>query len=270
MKKLRLTVVTLFVLYCLTIVFVYVFQKQLIFQGKSLPIDYHFSFSLPHEEINLTAKDSTKINAVYIKTSEKPKGVVLYFHGNADNLQRWANYHKDFTQRGYDFFAIDYRSYGKTKGRPDNFNIYQDAQLAYDFIRKRYVPQDIIIYGRSLGTGIATRLATHEIAQMLILETPYNDLHSVISTRFIPLYLPFSLKYPLENVHSLPQVQMPVAIFHGTKDEVIAYNLAEKLRPILTEKDTFITIPNGGHNNLTDFAEFQEMLDTLFGKRDVY
>ena len=250
----------------LSIIVAYVFQRQLIFQGKSLPQDYKFSFSLPHEEINLIAKDGAKINAIYIKTSKTPKGVVLYFHGNADNLQRWANYHTDFTQRGYDFFAIDYRGYGKTKGRLDIENLYTDAILAYNFVEKKYATDSIVIYGRSLGTGIATQLATRKAAQLLVLETPYNTIRSVMSTRFIPLWMPFSLKYPLENVLSLPQVPMPVTIFHGTKDELIAYELAEKLRPVLTEKDTFITIPGGGHKNLTDFSEFQQGLDTFLGK----
>ena len=254
-----------FSFYLLSIAVAYVFQKQFIFQGKSLPEDYKFSFSLPHEEINLIAKDGAKINAIYIKTNKKTKGVVLYFHGNADNLQRWANYHTDFTKRGYDFFAIDYRSYGKTKGVPDNINLYSDASLAYNFVRKSYLPEEIIIYGRSLGTGIATRLATQETAHSLILETPYNTLRSVLSTSFIPLWMPFSLKYPLENVHSLPQVPIPVTIFHGTKDRLIAYELAEKLRPVLSEKDTFITILDGGHKNLTDFSEFQQGLDTFLG-----
>jgi len=249
----------------LSIAVAYIFQKEFIFQGKSLPQDYKFSFNLPHEEIDLVAKDGTKINAIYIKTSETPKGVVLYFHGNADNLQRWGNYHTDFTQRGYDFFAIDYRSYGKTKGNPDLENLYSDAHLAYDFVKKRYTTEQIIIYGRSLGTGIATHLATQQAAQRLILETPYNTLRSVMSTSFIPLYMPFSLKYPLENVLSLPEVPMPVIIFHGTKDELIAYELAEKLRPTLKDKDAFITVPNGGHKNLTDFSEFQEGLDTYLG-----
>ncbi|MGK0363982.1 MAG: alpha-beta hydrolase superfamily lysophospholipase [Saprospiraceae bacterium] len=266
MKTIKTVFYLFFPFYFLSITVAYIFQKQLIFQGKSLPEDYKFSFSLPHEEINLIAKDGTKINAIYIKTSERPKGVVLYFHGNADNLQRWANYHTDFTKRGYDFFAIDYRGYGKTKGNPDKVNLYSDAELAYNFVRKRYSSEQIIIYGRSLGTGIATCLATQKNAQRLILETPYNTLRSVMATRFIPLWMPFALKYPLENVHSLPQVSIPVTIFHGTKDELIAYELAEKLRPVLSEIDTFITIPGGGHKNLTDFSEFQQGLDTFLGK----
>lgn len=266
MKIIKTTFYLLISFYFLSVTVAYVFQKQFIFQGKSLPQDYKFSFSLPHEEVKLPAKDGTKINAIYIKTSKTPKGVVLYFHGNANNLQRWANYHTDFTERGYDFFSIDYRGYGKTKGQPNIENLYSDATMAYDFVKEKYSADSIVIYGRSLGTGIATQLATRKSAQLLLLETPYNTLRSVIATRFIPLWLPFPLKYPLENVLSLPQVPIPVTIFHGTKDEVIAYELAEKLRPVLRDKDTFITIPGGGHKNLTDFSEFQEGLDTFLGK----
>ena len=266
MKTIKTIFYLLISFYLLSVIVAYVFQKQFIFQGRSLPEDYKFSFSLPHQEVNLIAKDGAKINAIYIKTSKTPKGVVLYFHGNADNLQRWANYHIDFTQRGYDFFAIDYRTYGKTKGEPTLDNLHSDAILAYDFVNKDYTADRIIIYGRSLGTGIATGLATEKPAKMLLLETPYNTLRSVLSTRFIPLWMPFPLKYPLENVHSLPQVSIPVTIFHGTKDELIAYELAEELRLVLSEKDTFITIPGGGHKNLTDFSEFQEGLDTFLGK----
>lgn len=273
------------------ILFAYTFQITLVFNGRSLPKDYEFKFSLPHEEINLVAEDGTKINGVFIrsvadvgnlpqednfptsessdtlvttrrvKDSKKSKGVVLYFHGNSSNLQWYGQYHRLFTTRGYDFFGIDYRSYGKSEGSPDSLSIHSDALMAYEYLRNSYAAEEIIIFGKSLGTAVATRLASKVKCRKLILETPYNQMRDVVATRIIPLWMPFPLKVPLENVHSLPQVKCPVVIFHGTKDEVIAYRLAEKLRAALKPNDTFITIEGAKHKDLEDFSEFQEGLD---------
>lgn len=271
MPNIKYILIAIPAFWLLVTIFVYTFQKTLIFNGRTLPQDHLFKFKLPHEEITLTAKDGTKINAVYIKTNQitegkKSKGVVLYFHGNSSNLQWYGQYQRFFTSRGYDFFAIDYRGYGKSEGTPSDTNLYSDARMAYDFIKKNYATKDIIIYGKSLGTAIATRLASQVEAKMLLLETPYDQMRNVVASRVIPLWLPFPLKIPLENVLSLPKVEIPVVIFHGTKDEVIAYRLADRLRAKLKPNDTFITIEDAKHRDLEDFPEFQEGLDTFLGK----
>lgn len=115
---------------------------------------------------------------------------MLYFHGNADNLQHWGAYGKTFLRLGYDFMVWDYRGYGKSTGKPTAENMLADADLAYRFA-SRIIPgrsNHFIIYGRSPGTGLAAYVASRHAAKRLILETPYYSPADVAAT-YLPMYL---------------------------------------------------------------------------------
>ena len=250
--------------YVLLVAATYCLQSKFLFLPDSLNIDYKFHFVAPFEERFLTLDDGTKINALYFKTPKKSKGLVLYFHGNANNLQRWASLYSDFTSRGYDFFIIDYRGYGKSEGKPDEKRFYQDARWVYDKMLQCYDAKNIVLYGRSLGTGVASQLATEVVAKALVLETPYYSIRDVILLRFPFLYLPFPLPHRFPNGEHLPKVNCPIYIFQGTRDRIVPHRSALKLKPLLKPKDEFITISNGQHHNLGEFDIFQQKLDEIF------
>ncbi|MEL6923793.1 MAG: alpha/beta hydrolase, partial [Bacteroidota bacterium] len=218
-------------------------------------------------EIKLGTKDGENIDALYFTAPDSTLGVVLYLHGNADNLQRWAQYHPDFTERGYDFFAIDYRGYGKSTGKATEQGLYKDAERAYHWLRQRFPSQQIIIYGRSLGTGVASHLAQVAAAKMLVLETPYDNMQNLLLTRMPALPLPFQLRYQFPTDERLPLIDEPVYILQGTEDSVVPYRDAVRLKPLLKTGDRFITIEGGGHKNLSEFELFQQTLDELLGPR---
>ena len=227
----RLVLLLVF-LYLLGIGFIFFFQKQIIFRPDALKADYSFDFDSPFREIFLPTKDGEKINALYFPSQDTIRGAILYLHGNSDNLQRWGQYHTDFTNRGYAFFAIDYRSYGKSTGKISEQNFYKDARLAYDWVNEIFTPDRIIIYGRSLGTGVASHLATQVPARMLILETPYDNMQNLLLTRMPALPLPFDLEYQFPTDQNLTAVPYPVIIFQGTADNVVPYKSAERLKNI--------------------------------------
>ncbi len=239
-------------------------QKYIVFHPKKLSKDYAFQFDVPFEEYFLKTKDAVTINALFFKQRTPiHKGVVLYFHGNADNLQRWGQYHSDFTSRGYDFFAVDYRGFGKSEGDIEEQKIYDDAILAYQWLREKYPAEKIILYGRSLGSSIASYLAARLPARMLILETPFDTLQGTLDSRKFALKIPFKLAYHFSNEAHLPQVTYPIFIFQGTKDWIVPYGSAAKLKPLLKESDNFFTIKNGKHKNLNTFADYHKNLDNI-------
>ena len=247
-------------LYLLFIGIVYFFQNNIIFQPTSLSKNYSFSFDAPFEEIWVTTSDNVEINALLFRTQQLRKGLVLYFHGNRGNLQRWAQYHVDFTEKGYDFLAIDYRGYGKSSGRPSEEGLYIDAKTIYERALENYSPDEIIIYGRSLGTGVASHLATKVAAQQLMLETPYNSLQGAFQTK-IPFFpIPFRLRTQFPTDQNLQKISIPVTIFHGTRDGIVSIRSAKKLKPFLTKEDLFVIIPKGKHKNLASFSKFQQAL----------
>jgi len=194
------------------------------------------------------------------------KGLVIYFHGNADNLQRWGKFHSDFTSRGYDILMPDFRGFGKSTGQPDELKFYEDAQLIYDFIfdvADKYKREEIIIYGRSLGCAVASNLAMKVDAQKVILETPFKNIHDLMKTNGRIFYLPFAFKYNFPNDEHLMKIKKPIYIFVGTKDFVVPNKSSEQLKPLLKPSDQYIEIEGGGHKNLNTFKKYQQALDAI-------
>ena len=241
--------------YCLLIALLYLFQNNIIFQPISLKDDYRFRFEDTFEEIWLKTEDSLNINALYFQTKKPKNGAILYLHGNSGNLQRWAKHYSDFTERGYDFLAIDYRGYGKSEGKPSEKGLYKDATAAYNWLKNRYPEDSIIIYGRSLGTGVACELTTRVNAQKLILETPFNSIHGAINHSAPMLWLPFAPRSLFPNEQYLAKVKEPVYIIQGTQDRVVPYASAAKLKHLLKDDDAFFVIEGGQHRNLSSFPE---------------
>jgi len=248
----------------LLILGLYFFYTNLIFQPVKLESDYSFSFDLSFEELFLKGENGHFINAIYFKTNQTSKGVVLYLHGNADNLQRWASYHTDFTKRAYDILFIDYEGFGKSEGVPTEMALYSNAITAYEWLSQYYCEEDIVILGRSLGAAAATDLATKKACRFLVLETPFNSIRGAIEANLPFQYLPFDIDMKMNNDQKIPLIDCPIYIFHGTQDLIIPYRCASQLKPILKTKDEFITISNGGHKNLSEFDLYQEKMDQIF------
>ncbi len=230
----------------------YVFQDKLIFQADALDQDYHFSFDQPYEEYFISTADNQKINAVWFKPSQQAKGLVIYFHGNADNLQRWGRYAIDITQLGYEVLMIDYRGYGKSSGTSNEQALYDDATLVWNWAKEKTTHQKIVIYGRSLGSAVATHLATEVQPDLLILETPFDELKNASVMRYLFYIVP--LKTKLATKEYLGKVKGKIVIFQGTDDCVVSLASAERLKPMLKVTDEFFIIPEGGHRNLRDFV----------------
>ncbi len=253
----------LLVLYLLLWVVVYVGQTSIVFQPEYLPDDYEFEFDTDFKEGYIETSDKIPLNYLHFKSKEKRKGLILYFHGNSLNLDFWGNAHEDFTKRGYDVFMMDYRGYGKSEGEVSEIKTYEDARMVYDHLMQEYKSEETIIYGRSLGTGVASKLASQVPAKHLFLETPYNSIPSLFMDQVMILWLPFDLQYEFANNKNIPKVPYPVTIVHGTEDMVVPYRNATRLQDILNTKDEFITIEDGEHKNLSAFPLFQQTLDRI-------
>lgn len=237
-------------------------QKKILFRPVKLAAEHSFEFDFPFEEVWIDTPDpGIRLNALFCPTDRQDsRGVVLYFHGNRDNLQRWGAYAPDFTSLGYDFFAPDYRGYGKTSGEPDEHDYFADAERVYDYLRTRYAPEQIVLYGRSLGSGLATYLAARVPARMLVLETPFDNIRGLMASHLRREVLPFEPAFRFPNDRHLDMADLPVLIFHGTRDRVVPFASAAKLKQFLNPGDEFVTIEGGTHNNLGKFPLYRERL----------
>ncbi len=256
------------VLYLLLIPSVYWLQRLLIFQPVKLSNTYTYEFEESFEEIDLQTPDGFTINNLYFcSQKDSTKGVILYFHGNADNMIRWSQYREVFTARGYDVMMTDYRGFGKSGGKPVEDALYGDAQLVYDWLSKQLPTEKIFLYGRSLGCAIAAQLATQVDTPLLILETPFDDIISVIQARLPILYLPYELDYRFSNMDHLAKVTCPVFILKAENDEIVPGRCTDNLKSVLKSKDRFIQIEGASHKNMAEFSEYELQLDRILGKR---
>ena len=182
LKKILFIVV---IFYCFALLGLYIFQERILFQSVKLKPQYKFSFSKTFTEINLKIDDGAQLNGLYFEV-DNPKGVILYFHGNKDNLVRWGGIASELTRYKYNILVVDYRGYGKSTGKRSETKLYHDAQLWYNHLKTTFSETKIILYGRSLGATFATYVASNNKPQQLILEadrksTRLNSSHTDIS-----------------------------------------------------------------------------------------
>lgn len=241
----------------------YYLQEYFLFKPEKLPKDFQFNYeNQKFEEYNITTRDNAVINGIWFRANE-PKGVVLYLKGNSKSIKGWGKFAVDFTRNRYDVIMVDYRGFGKSTGRRSAKAIKRDLQLVYDKIKKRVAEKHIILYGRSLGSGFAAKLASMNNPRMLILDAPYYSLTKV-TARYMP-FMPLSilLRYPLPTYKWLKYVQCPIHIIHGTHDKLIPFKTSVKLSRISPKLTRLYPVIEGGHKNLNNFESYHKMLTEI-------
>ncbi len=242
----------------------YFLQDYILFHPVSLEREHKYDFPEKHRDINIPVDENSNLNIIqFFSTDTVTKGVVLYFHGNKKNISRYAKYPPYFTRHGYEVWMIDYPGFGKSTGRFTEQTLYEWAGFMYRFARSRFAADSIIIYGKSMGTGIAAQLASVQACKRLVLETPYYDFPSVVK-HYLPFYpVDRMIHYKMPTHEYLKKVIAPVTILQGKDDRVITYRNASRLKKYLKPGDEFVTIEDGSHNDLFRFEETIQKLDSL-------
>lgn len=255
------------VLYIVVSVVLYLVQDYFFFRPEKLPKEFQFYYDNQEtEEYNIEMKDGAIINGLHFK-STNPRGVVFYLKGNSKSIKGWGKFAVDFTRHNYDVIMVDYRGFGKSTGRRSQKAIKRDMQLVYNQIREKVAEKYIILYGRSLGSGFATKLASMNKPRMLILDAPYYSL-SKVAKKYIP-FMPLSLliKFPMPTYKWLKYVSCPIHIIHGTDDRLIPYKSSVNLSKINPKTTTLHTVIGGGHKDLNTFESYHKMLDEIINKK---
>lgn len=243
-------------------------QENFLFHPEKLAADYAWQFDEPFEELNIAfnEKDTMSLVKFFPKDSVR-KGVVLYYHGNKQNIGRYAKFVNNFTKHGYEVWMEDYPGFGKSTGERTEKKLLAQALQVQKMALVKYHEDSIILYGKSLGTGIAAYVASQTNCKRLILETPYYNIPDVFAAYAFIYPTQRMIKYKIPTNEYLPNVNYPVIIFHGTNDWVIPYRCASKLKNVLKPTDEFITIEDGTHHNLADFDLYKTKLDSLLNLR---
>ena len=254
--QLLLTIGLVYIGICLIM---YIFQHFFFFRPEVLPSHFKYEYPFDFEEINFEMEDGGKINAIYFKVPNS-RGVIYYCKGNSKSIKGWGKFAKDFVSNGYDFFMMDYRGFGKSRGKRTEQKLFSDAQHLYKWLTKKYEEKEIVIYGRSLGSGIAARVASWNHPKMLILDAPYYSFLETIRRFGFLLPLKWILRYQIRTDQFFKAIESPVYIFHGDKDWLIPIRHSKKLKALRPNLVNLFTIKGGGHNNLPDFPEYHEHL----------
>lgn len=252
-----------FGVYVLLNIAVYFLQERILFKPEKLPEDFKFTYeNQTFDEYNIEVDKGVNINGVHFKV-RRPKGVVLYLKGNSRSIKGWGKFAVDFTRLGFDVLMVDYRGFGKSTGRRTEKCIKEDLQYVYDTLKKQVEERFIILYGRSLGSGFATKLASNNSPRLLILDAPYYSLES-ITKRYLPL-MPMSLilRFPIKTYKWIKYVKCPIKIIHGTSDKLISLKSSIKLSKINQELTRLYPVIDGGHNNLHTFPQYHRFLDEI-------
>lgn len=256
--------ITVLCVYCVAVIFIWQKQEALLFHPDPLAADYQFN--LPYTSEVYIPVAGAKIHALHLQLpAEQSRGIVLFFHGNAENLKEWFTNPDFWISSGYDVLMMDYRGYGKSTGSIESERqLHSDALSAWNHIKDQYAGKKKVIYGRSLGTALAAKLATQVASDLVVLVSPYTSMKDM-AHQYYPWVPSIVLRYPLENNQYIPQLTTPILLLHGTNDNLITIKHSQQL-VTLNNRARLVEIPEAGHGDIHKFSLYTQTLrDALVG-----
>jgi fermentation-respiration switch protein FrsA (DUF1100 family) len=198
------------------------------------------------QDLSLTTGDGERLVAWW-KPPQPGRAVLLYFHGNGGSLWNRRNRARLLAEDGRGFLIVSYRGYSGSTGAPTESGLREDARAAHAWLAKQYRPERIVLYGESLGSGVAVRLASERPVGGLILEAPYTSTADVakLTYWFVPVDL--LMRDQFRSIEAVAEVQSPLLILHGEEDGLIPIRLGEKLYEAAPGPKRFIRLPGVGH-----------------------
>lgn len=241
------------------------FENRMIFPAPRYPQGFvpPETYALKAEEVWLTTADGVRLNAWFFPHVESSK-VLLFFHGNAENIGTGLGRTRVLAALGLSIFAVDYRGYGKSEGSPDEEGVYRDAEAAYRYltVERGFRPKDVIIHGVSLGGAVAIDLASRVECGGLIAESTFTTARDMARHAFlIPLFA-YVPKSQFKSVAKIAEVRAPVLVIHGKRDELIPFTMGEQLFHAAPSPKTFAPMENAGHNDVL-FVSVETYLESL-------
>jgi fermentation-respiration switch protein FrsA (DUF1100 family) len=205
------------------------------------------------EEVKLDTSDGEQV-IVWHRPPRANRPVVLYFHGNAGALHTRAARFADLTSDGTGLVALSYRGFGGSSGRPTEDGLIRDATAAYRFATERYDANRIVLWGESLGTGLAVAIAAEHPVAGVILESPFTSTADVAAAIYWFMPVRLLMKDQFHSDERIARVTAPVLIMHGERDATVPIEYGEELFAMATAPKQFVRFPDGAHNNLDAFG----------------
>lgn len=239
----------------------YIFQRYFIyFPTKETP-NQQFFHAEDMQKINLRTSDGLNLLAWYKAPKEK-QPTLLYLHGNAGHIGNRMFLARHLITAGLGILLVEYRGYGGNKGKPTEQGFYTDARAAMRFLERRGISSRLVLYGESLGTGVAVKMATEFSTCALVLQSPYTSLFAVARFHYPWIFIPPSDRF--DSLALIASLKVPILILHGKQDPIIPFKQGLELYSHANEPKIFIALNNKGHSNLWDKSFIKVVTDLEF------
>ena len=246
-------------LYLLLLLALYLGQRRLIYAPNPERVAPMSLGLLDVSEVSLKVEPDVRLLA-WFGEAKPGHPTILYFHGNGGNLAGRADRIKQFQDGGFGILIMSYRSYSGSSGAPSEEANIRDALHAYDWLGVRGIGADrIVLFGESLGTGVASQVASKRGVAGVILDAPYSSFVDIASFAYpyVPVRLLLQDRY--QSDQHIAKIDAPLLIMHGAKDEVIPVSMGKALFMAAIEPKKIIVFPNGGHTDLFDHGAMAEV-----------
>lgn len=219
------------------------------------------------QEVELTASDGTRTVAWHI-APHRGKPVILYFHGNGGALRYRAERFRKLVADGIGLVGIEYRGFGGLGGSPSESGLMADAEAGYTFAVSRYWPQEIVLWGESLGSSLAVALAAEKPVGRVILEAPFTSAAAVAAVSYWYMPVRLLMKDQFRSDERVEKITAPVLILHGLKDEVVPYAMGERMFDLTKARKHIVRFLDGGHEDLDNNGALHAVGRFLAGDLD--
>lgn len=252
-------------LYLALLAWIYFRQESLLFHPEPLPADHRFLPGEPDVHERRVEVPGASLSVLELRLPE-PRGVVFFLHGNAGNLDSWFTNARFYREAGYDLVMPDYRGYGKSTGKIESeAQLRADVKAVWDAVAGRYRGKTVVVYGRSIGTGLAAGLAREIDPSLTVLVSPYCDMASLAGEHFPWVPASLLLRYPLRTCDDAAALRGPLLLVHGGLDTVIPPRHSERILE-RSPRSKLLRIPQAGHNDVHEFPVYvQAMKDAVAG-----
>ncbi|MCC2634872.1 MAG: hypothetical protein K0S48_2758 [Ramlibacter sp.] len=253
--------------YGLVLAFLWWRQESMLFYPVPLPADHRLA-TAPDIVERTVDVPGARLSVLHLQRPGA-RGVVFFLHGNAGNLQGWFSNADFYRDAGYDLVMPDYRGFGKSTGRIGSASeLREDVRAVWSQVAAQYRGRKVVLYGRSLGTGLAAELAQELSARgqppdLTVLVSAYTSFRA-LAAEFYPWVPGWLLRYPLETEAHLPRIAGPVLLVHAEKDSLIRVHHLQRLRQVLPGARVLV-VPGADHNDLHESPVYRDGLRRALG-----